>query len=1000
MDNKKHIVNLESFRDMLDICPRVHGQTFAEPPFEEEILAFIHFLGHNAAIRTLTDVKHKNSKKSNETYYTRLTKVIIHHFMSKDPSIPRRNKVNWYYVRDDHMFSTIKLVSRHQNTQQFGALLLIELTNEEIKNSNAYKEYYAIATGATPPKPKASVRRTRSSSDTSITPSTITTGPRLTTSAKGKQAAKASKAKRVPDVPTDESEEELSWNSTDDEGANDEGKDGDGDEEDEGDDGEEEDGNDDDNNQEVERDDDKEGGDDEEEYDEEIRDEESFDPILKTLENSDDEGDGMESIFETTSQMDVQTLTSMAPLPMSAPTMTPFTIATITITSQAPILPTTARSFLIQNLPNFGLLFCFDNRLRTLEANFSESMQTNQFAGAKIIKEQVKEQVMVQVFKILPRIEQTVNEQLKAEVLTRSSHSSKTSYDVAADLFEMELKKILIEKMEGNKSIQRSDEQKNLYKALVKAYESDKNILYTYRETVTLKRHRNDDADKDEEPFVGPDRGSKRRIEGKEPKSASAPTETTTRSAGRPLVKMEEPLHSEFDTGAEDQPIVQSSQHPEWFSQQQKPPSSDRDWNKTVDTLTPELLAGPTYKLMKGSCKSLVELEYHLQEVFKATTDQLDWVNPEGKLTNLTVEERFAFNVSLRMFTKSIVIQRRVEDLQMGVKSYQKKLNLTKSDSYRSDLKCKEAYTAYSNLWGFIYQNKDKKNRLIRIDELHKFSDGMLTDVRTAQDDRLKGIRMQSYMMQCTLPTHGMRSIIFTVFTSPEGFLPSILLLVVIIVAVVIVTVIWVVVVVDDISPILKLSFVIIVMFPSMLWGSPLMKASISFLVFGTMFGHKMPNFWNLLIIPPKRTSTFAASAITQAAIRQLVADSVTAPLEAQATTMAKNDLKTYIRRFQKLGILCPNMVPNTKKLMEAFIRGLPQSIEGNITASKPQNLEEATNIAQRLMDQILKHNSKQETNDHKRKFEDRRNVINNNNYPNNCNNNNCNNNHHQQQNG
>nr|GEZ66136.1 hypothetical protein [Tanacetum cinerariifolium]GEZ71590.1 hypothetical protein [Tanacetum cinerariifolium] len=90
-----------------------------------------------------------------------------------------------------------------------------------------------------------------------------------------------------------------------------------------------------------------------------------------------------------------------------------------------------------------------------------------------------------------------------------------------------------------------------------------------------------------------------------------------------------------------------------------------------------------------------------------------------------------------------IVIQRRVEDLQLGVESYQKKLNLTKPDSYRSDLKRKEAYTAYSNPRRFIYQNKDKKNRLMRIDELHKFSDGTLTDVRTALDDRLKGIRMQ-----------------------------------------------------------------------------------------------------------------------------------------------------------------------------------------------------------------------------------------------------------------
>nr|GFB60223.1 hypothetical protein [Tanacetum cinerariifolium] len=98
-------------------------------------------------------------------------------------------------------------------------------------------------------------------------------------------------------------------------------------------------------------------------------------------------------------------------------------------------------------------------------------------------------------------------------------------------------------------------------------------------------------------------------------------------------------------------------------------------------------------------------------------------------LTNLTVEECFAFNVSLRMFTRSIVIQRHVEDLQLGVKSYQKKLNLTKPNTYRSDLKYKEAYTAYSNPRGFIYQNKDKQNRLMGIDELYKFSDGTLNDV-------------------------------------------------------------------------------------------------------------------------------------------------------------------------------------------------------------------------------------------------------------------------------
>ncbi|GKC48052.1 reverse transcriptase domain-containing protein [Tanacetum coccineum] len=62
------------------------------------------------------------------------------------------------------------------------------------------------------------------------------------------------------------------------------------------------------------------------------------------------------------------------------------------------------------------------------------------------------------------------------------------------------------------------------------------------------------------------------------------------------------------------------------------------------------------------------------------------------------------------------------------------------------------------------------------------------------------------------------------------------------------------------------------------------------------------------------------------------------------------NDLKTYIRRFQELAVLCPNMVPNAEKLLEVFISGLPRSIEGNVTASKPQTLEEAINIAQMLM--------------------------------------------------
>nr|GEW77064.1 hypothetical protein [Tanacetum cinerariifolium] len=200
MNNKKRITNLEYFREMLHICLRLTNQTFDELPFEEEILAFLRYLGYSKEIKKITDedfvyqVEHKDAKKSNKMYYPKFIKVIIHFFMTKDPSIPRRNKVNWYYVRDDQMFTKIKLVSRHQNIQQFGAMLAVELTNEDIRNSAAYKQYYAVASRAPPPKTKASVRKTQSSFDTTMPPPTAAS-TRLLTSAKGKQPAKSSKAK-------------------------------------------------------------------------------------------------------------------------------------------------------------------------------------------------------------------------------------------------------------------------------------------------------------------------------------------------------------------------------------------------------------------------------------------------------------------------------------------------------------------------------------------------------------------------------------------------------------------------------------------------------------------------------------------------------------------------------------------------------------------------------------------------------------------------------------
>ncbi|GKB94102.1 hypothetical protein Tco_0980239 [Tanacetum coccineum] len=206
---------------------------------------------------------------------------------------------------------------------------------------------------------------------------------------------------------------------------------------------------------------------------------------------------GIDSIFnlntESTSLVDVP-VTTIAETPLlSKTTLLPPPIPLIPHPQQTPIpTPSTVLRSSLQDLPNFDSLFEFDHKLKTLETNFSEFKQTKQFAAAvslipgivdaylankmhdaiktavqlqsdrlrdeaqaenadfinklddnikKIIKDQVKEQVKAQVSKILPKIEKTVNEQLEAEVLTRSSNESKTSHVVAANLSELELKK-------------------------------------------------------------------------------------------------------------------------------------------------------------------------------------------------------------------------------------------------------------------------------------------------------------------------------------------------------------------------------------------------------------------------------------------------------------------------------------------------------------------------------------------------------------------------------
>jgi hypothetical protein len=95
-------------------------------------------------------------------------------------------------------------------------------------------------------------------------------------------------------------------------------------------------------------------------------------------------------------------------------------------------------------------------------------------------------------------------------------------------------------------------------------------------------------------------------------------------------------------------------------------------------------------------------------------------------------------------------------------------------------------------------------------------------------------------------------------------------------------------------------------------------------------------------------------------------------------------DIKTYIRRFQELKVLCPSMVPDFEKELEAFVKGLPRSIKGSVTSSNPQTLDMAIRMTQKLMAQVVEYGTIQNANNNnnnqqnKRKWDDEKKGYNN----------------------
>ncbi|GKA50104.1 hypothetical protein Tco_0743177 [Tanacetum coccineum] len=851
-------------------------------------------------------IEYKDAKKTNKMSYPRFTKIIIDYFMSKDQSISRRNKMVWHTTQDDTMFTSMRCMSRHEDTHVYGTILPKELTNQAMLESNAYKTYYAFASGEKTPKPNEKEVR------------------------KGREGE--GEGERDIDE-EDDDEDDFDDDSDDNDESDDKSMKSDRDEipdpnktNKEHNEEEEEEYDDEFNIEEDKKIDHEETMNDDEDnevtkelYDDvnvnlgnedtkmtnvdlgaskqqNVSQESGFEHIeedahvtlthvlnthmtggptqsssvssdftskLLNLDNPSPADNEIASLMDTIAQHATVILeiissftTTVSPPPLffnpllPQETLTPTPTALDTTTS----LPT---------LPDFDYVFRFNERVTNLKKDLSEIKQVDQYAQAPSSNPAIVDQeVQAEKREYIELVDSTVRTIIIEEFNAQLPQILPQAILVATPIIE----KNVTESLEAavlTRSYDKADYKKKVYDALVESYNTAKDLFASYGEVFLLKRSRVE-RDKDRDPFAGSHRGTKRRKSSKDAesskdsKSKEKKSSSTSKDASQSQHKsfgksahVEEPSHTiedsgmqqdqEFVTGNNDeQPTNKEVTKTDWFKKPERPPTLDPDWSKRqqVDfrppqtwisqvvraeepptsfdelndtsfdfsafvmnrlkilNLTQEILVGPAFNLLKGTCKSITELEYHLEEYHrgrqiipqdyfinkdleylkggdlsrrysnsvtktKAAIYNLKWIEdlvpnlwspvtmkynkhaywgtshwgPKRQrfygfaanmssskdvysrkriivVTRLSIMKKYDYGhleeIEVRRedqkLYKRIVIQRRVEDLQLDVKSYQKKLNLTKLDT---------------------------------------FSDGTLDDIRSALNDIAKGIRME-----------------------------------------------------------------------------------------------------------------------------------------------------------------------------------------------------------------------------------------------------------------
>nr|GEV61152.1 hypothetical protein [Tanacetum cinerariifolium] len=295
-----------------------------------------------------------------------------------------------------------------------------------------------------------------------------------------------------------------------------------------------------------------------------------------------------------------------------------------------------------------------------------------------------------------------------------------------AALNDFDQKSALYQTMHANKSFNRNISYHKLYHALMEALIEDENAM-DKGVANTIKDHKRKHDDDEEDPPFGPNQGkkTKRRITN-ESKSSKKPSTTKEIPKGKAPSKGSKTGKSASAKEPVEEPTVEMVMD-----------DAGEDVTCLIgiilkEIVTPFDLSKPLPLQERTYTTSITKTKAARYEI-KGIEDMVPMLWSPTKVSDIV-----DFIVALRMFTRSLVIKKHVEDLQLGVESYQKKLNITPPQQTFPEIEFKELYTPSYKPLRIIYEYLTKQKRVMRADELYKFSDGTLKKVRDELHNRIR----------------------------------------------------------------------------------------------------------------------------------------------------------------------------------------------------------------------------------------------------------------------